>query len=233
MKPTTLGGLAVQIVGDADTTGPVVVLLHGFGAAGNDLVPLGRAISAPAGTRFVFPEAPVGLGREYGGGRAWWMINMEERVRRLALGLHDIDRIPEGLDEARAKVEGLLDEVEATLRPPPGKLVLGGFSQGAMLSLDVALRSSRTLAGLVLMSGTHIAANEWAPRFEARRGLPVFMSHGEGDDLLPFSVSEALRDTLRAHGIPVEWVPFRGGHGIPPNVVFGAAAFLGRVLAHP
>lgn len=230
MKPTNLGGLSVQIAGDAGTPGPVVVLLHGFGAPGNDLVPLGRVLSAPPGTRFVFPEAPLGLGREYGGGRAWWAIDMEERVRRLALGQHDTDRIPKGLDEARAKVDDLLDDVERTLRPPAAKLVLGGFSQGAMLALDVALRSSRALAGLVLMSGTHIAANEWATRFEARRGLPIFMSHGEGDDLLPFSVSEALRDTLRAHGMPVDWLPFRGGHGIPPNVVHGVGAFLGRVL---
>ena len=231
MKPTNLGGLAVQIVGDAGAPGPVVVLLHGFGAPGNDLVPLGRALSAPPGTRFVFPEAPLGLGREYGGGRAWWMIDMEERMRRLALGQHDTDRAPQGLDEARARVDDLLDDVERTLRPPPGKLVLGGFSQGAMLSLDVALRSSRALVGLVLMSGTHIAANEWAARFEARRGLPIFMSHGEGDDLLPFSVSEGLRDTLRAHRMPVDWVPFRGGHGIPPNVVHGVGVFLVRVLS--
>ena len=207
------------------------MLLHGFGAAGNDLVPLGRALSAPQGTRFVFPEAPLGLGREYGAGRAWWMINMEERMRRLALGQPDIDCVPAGLAEARAKVDMLLDEVERTLRPPPGKLVLGGFSQGAMLSLDVALRSSRALAGLVLMSGTHIAADEWAPRFEARRGLPIFMSHGEGDDLLPFSVAVGLRDTLLSHGMAVDWVPFRGGHGIPPNVVHGVSTFLGRVLA--
>ncbi len=231
MKLTSLGGLRVRIVGDADAPGPVVVLLHGFGAGGDDLVPLGRVLLAPAGTRFVFPEAPLGLGREFGGGRAWWAINMEERMRRLALGQYDIDRVPEGLDEARAKVEELLGEVERTLQPPARKLVLGGFSQGAMLSLDVALRTSRALAGLVVMSGSHIAAHEWAPRLEARRGLPVFMSHGEGDDLLPFSVAEGLRDTLAAHGMPVDWVPFRGGHGIPPNVVHGVGAFLGRVLA--
>jgi phospholipase/carboxylesterase len=231
MNVTNLGGLPVQIVGDASASGPVVVLLHGFGAAGNDLVPLGRVLTATPGTRFVFPEAPIALGREYGSGRAWWVIDMEERMRRLALGQHDIDRVPNGLDEARAKVDALLDDVERTLRPPPGKLVLGGFSQGAMLSLDVTLRSSRRLAGLVLMSGTHIAANEWATRFEARRGLPVFMSHGEGDDLLPYSVSEGLRDTLISHGMPVDWVPFRGGHGIPPNVVYGVSGFLARVLA--
>jgi phospholipase/carboxylesterase len=116
------------------------------------------------------------------------------------------------------------------LKPPPGKIVLGGFSQGAMLSLDVALRSSHALSGLVLMSGTHIAAGEWEACFDRRKGLPVFMSHGMSDELLPFSVSERLGEVLRAHGMQVEWVPFRGGHGIPANVTAAAGAFLRRVL---
>lgn len=231
MKLTNIAGLRVRIAGDTEAREPVVVLLHGFGAPGDDLVPFGRALSAPEGTRFAFPEGPLGLGREYGGGRAWWAIDMDERMARLALGQHDIDRVPEGLDAARSKVDEILGEVQRTLRPSATKLVLGGFSQGAMLSLDVALRTSRELAGLVLMSGTHIAAHEWAPRFEARRGLPVFMSHGEADELLPFSVAERLRDTIAAHGMPVDWVSFRGGHGIPPNVVHAASAFLRRVLA--
>jgi phospholipase/carboxylesterase len=236
MKLTKLADLDARITGGTDRDGggegPVVVLLHGFGAPGDDLVSLARVLGAPAGTRFVFPEAPVSLGAEYAGGRAWWWIDLTERMRRRALGAGvEIDEVPEGLEAARAKVEALLGAVEDTLRPPPGKVVLGGFSQGAMLSLDVALHSERALAGLVLMSGTHIAAKEWAARFERRRGLPVFMSHGQTDELLPFPVAEGLRGTLGGHGIAVEWVPFRGGHGIPPNVVDGVSAFLRRVLA--
>jgi phospholipase/carboxylesterase len=128
-------------------------------------------------------------------------------------------------------VEALLDGVESMLGHPRGKLVLGGFSQGAMLSLDIALRSSRALAGVVLLSGTHIASEEWAGRLESRRGLPVFMSHGQADALLPFSISERLRDALAAHGMEVEWMPFRGGHEIPESVIEGASAFLRRVLS--
>ncbi len=56
------------------------------------------------------------------------------------------------------------------------------------------------------------------------------MSHGQDDPLLPFSVAEGLRDALIARGIPVDWVPFRGGHGIPSSVVDGLTAFLRRVL---
>jgi phospholipase/carboxylesterase len=236
MRRVRLADLDVRIAGGTDREGagegPVVILLHGFGAPGDDLVPLWRVLAVPAGTRFVFPEAPIDLGGPYAGGRAWWWIDLDERMRRQALGeRRDIAEVPEGLDTARAQVDALLDAVERELRPPPGKIVLGGFSQGAMLALDEALRSSRPFAGLVLLSGTHLAAREWEARMELRRGLPVYMSHGQSDELLPFSIAEGLRNALVAHGMLVEWVPFRGGHGIPSNVVDGVSAFLGRVLA--
>jgi phospholipase/carboxylesterase len=236
MKLTKLGDLDVRIAGGTDRegagTGPVVILLHGYGAPGDDLAPLWRTLAAPRGTRFVFPAAPIDLGPRYMGGRAWWHIDIEERMRRVAMGeAPDPDQIPDGLVAARTRVLALVDEVVRTLQPAAGKMVLGGFSQGGMLALDVALHSAVALAGLVVLSGTHIAAREWAARFEARRGLPVFMSHGRADEILPFRVAEGLRGTLTAQGLPVEWVPFQGGHGIPPAVADAVGAFLSRVLA--
>ena len=153
-------------------------------------------------------------------------------MRRVAMGeAPDPDQIPDGLVDARTRVLTLVDEVVRTLQPAAGKLVLGGFSQGGMLALDVALHSAVALAGLVVLSGTHVAAREWAARFEARRGLPVFMSHGRADEILSFGVAEGLRGTLSAQGLPVEWVPFQGGHGIPAAVADAVGAFLSRVLA--
>lgn len=235
MRETTIGKLHVRIVGetgrDRTQDGPVVVLLHGFGAPGDDLVALSQALAAPPRTRFVFPQGPIDLGNQYSGGRAWWRVDLEQRLRRQERGeRQDIFEVPEGLAEVRSSVAALLSGVEAELHPPPGKIILGGFSQGAMLALDVALHSTHALAGLALMSATHIAAEPWACRFEQRRGLPVFMSHGREDALLSFAVADGLRAALTAHGIPVEWVPFRGGHGIPQSVVDALSAFLARTL---
>ena len=164
----------------------------------------------------------------YAGGRAWWPIDFEERLRLRLRGEHGEADVPPGLEAARAQLISLLDHVRDKLAPT--KLVLGGFSQGAMLSLDVALHSTRELSGLVLLSTTHLASAEWAARYEARRGLPVFMSHGTQDELLPFAVTEKLRDVMAAHGLEVEWVSFPGGHGIPPRVLQACAAFIERVL---
>jgi len=235
MKLTKVADLDVRLAGgddgDGGGPGPAVILMHGFGASGDDLVPLWRVLRAPRGTRFLFPAAPIALGREYMGGRAWWWIDIDDRIRRRASGERNTAEVPDGLGAAREKADAVLTFVETSLSPRPPKVVLGGFSQGAMVALDVALHSSLPLAGLLLMSGTHVAAHEWAPRLEARRGLPVFMSHGREDPILPFDVSEKLRDTLVAAGLPVDWVEFAGGHGIPEPVIQGAAAFLGRVLA--
>jgi phospholipase/carboxylesterase len=234
----TFGELRAVVAGGPDREGggegPVVVLMHGFGATGQDLVPLWREIIVPRATRFVFPAAPLVIG-SFGPGlesRAWWRIDVVALEQALREGRErDLSReIPEGLAEARSLVRGALDAIEADLRPPPGGLVLGGFSQGAMLALDVALHDPRPLAGLALMSGTSIAEPLWAPRMASRAGLPIFQSHGTLDPLLPFRIAERLRDRLAEAGAVVEFVAFRGGHEIPPVVVRRLGAFLERVL---
>lgn len=224
MKTMTLGGLTTRISGEGD--GPIVVLLHGFGAPGDDLVSLADVIEAPAGTRFVFPAAPNKLEGGWGDARAWWMIDMEALEEALESGKErDLTRqVPEGLAEARARLTALVDELPGKLGAGP--LVLGGFSQGAMLSTDVALHIERPLAGLILMSGTYLAEHEWQPLMARRAGLRVFQSHGTGDPILPYKNAELLRDALGAAGAWVDWVSFKGAHTIPPAVIAGVSRFI-------
>jgi phospholipase/carboxylesterase len=217
-----IAGLTVRIIGPAE---PAVtcVLLHGFGAPGDDLVPLARELDA-ANVRFVFPAAPLELGGLYGDSRAWWLLDLAKLERDLANGTPRDRRseIPEGLVAAREQVTRLLDQLCARFAIPADKLVLGGFSQGAMLSLDVALHRATKPAALLLMSGTLLAESEWAPRMASLKGLPVVMSHGRSDMMLPYAIAELLRDQLTAAGAVVEWVPFVGGHEIPRAVLAAA-----------
>ncbi len=234
MKTIELGGLTCRLLGGDDRegggTGPLVVLLHGFGAPGDDLVGLYRGIDAPRGTRFLFPQAPMTLPPQYMGGRAWWPIDIARLEQAMMRGeTRDLSReVPAGLPEARAKVTALLHEAIDALHP--SSIVLGGFSQGAMLSCDVAFHDDTKLAGLVVFSGTIVAENEWAPRVASRRGLRVLQSHGREDPLLPFGIAERLSETLKAAGLDVRWIPFNGGHGIPPAALDGLGALLRDVL---
>lgn len=232
MKELTLGTLRTRIAGGTDREGggdgPVVVLMHGFGAPGTDLVPLWRELSVPPAVRFVFPEAPLELGF---GGRAWWNLDMARLQDRFQAGAVErlISEVPAGIAESRAAMLSLLAALERDFAAQPEQLVIGGFSQGAMLATDIVLRSERKFAGLAVLSGTLISHAEWLPLMPARRGLTVLQSHGRADPVLPFALAERLRDELRAAGLAVEFIPFNGGHGIPAAALDGLAKLVSRV----
>jgi len=233
MRTKTLGGLTVRITGGSGGSGggdgPLVVLLHGYGAPGHDLVGLADAFEgSPHAPRFAFPAAPLALPAEYGTGRAWWHIDMMRLQMAMVTGqTRDMSReVPEGLDAARAKVVAMLGELRAELAVGSDPIWLGGFSQGAMLACDVALRTEEPLVGLALMSGTLLCEHEWLPRMPQRSGLRVLVSHGRQDPLLPFALAERLRDELQRAGAAVSWVPFSGGHGIAPEVLETLARLL-------
>jgi phospholipase/carboxylesterase len=231
VRPTRLdlAGLSTCIVGP-DEAAVTCVLLHGFGAPGDDLLGLAAALDAPV--RFAVPAAPLELGGVYGDARAWWLIDLmrlEDELRR-GVSRDRRDEVPDGLPEVRGQLMRFLDELAARFSIAAHQLVLGGFSQGAMLALDVALHRDAPPAGLVLMSGTLIAESVWQARMASLAGVPVMQSHGRRDGLLPFSVAEILRDRLTAAGAAVDWVPFGGAHEIPPVVLDHASQLL-RTIA--
>lgn len=220
------GGLECRVV-DALPPGAdpqfVVVLCHGFGAPGTDLVGLAPEIitlhpKMADKVQFIFPAAPLSLD-QFGmyGGRAWWMIDLVRFQSAIERGetreLHD--EIPEGLPESRAKIMQLLDEVQARTKLPMSRILLGGFSQGAMLTTDVTLRLDESPAGLCIFSGTLLSQTEWQKEASKRAGLQVILSHGRQDPILPFSAAENLRDMLADAGLRVEFMPFNGPHTIP------------------
>jgi phospholipase/carboxylesterase len=233
---TTLGSLRCAVLTHPHGASPqlALVLCHGFGAPGDDLVPLGGEVfrREPQLTpvRLVFPEAPVQLAPEfYGNGRAWWPLDVERLIERQARGMDLTDfqeEVPEGLSKARRSVVALVDELARQTALPISRIVLGGFSQGAMVSLDVALHLEDRPSGVILLSGTLLARSEWERRARKRAGLPVFQSHGRQDPLLPFSAAEALRDLLVRAGLQVEFAAFDGGHAIPPSVLDRTGQFL-------
>ena len=238
MRQDKFVGLTVRITGGTDGhgggQGPVVILLHGFGAPGDDLVSLAQTLSVPTGTRFVFPEGHLSLSLGLGDSRAWWIIDMARiQADRAAGRIRDLSNdVPKGLAIARERLLALLDDVTRRLGANPKTTILGGFSQGAMLACDVALRAERSFAGLVQLSGNLLAKQEWSPLMLRRRGLPVFQSHGTHDEVLPYAGAERLRDELTKAGLSVEWISFRGGHEIPEIVLTRLGMFIAKAVSH-
>ena len=237
MRMERWADLQVRIAGGTDRegggSGPVVVLMHGYGAPGDDLVALQRVLAVPREVRFVFPEAPLSPPelRAFGG-RAWWPIDVMALQQAAAQGRirERMHSAPPGLVEARAHVIAMLDVMQRELNVTSDRVLLGGFSQGSMLACDVALRDSRPFAGLVLLSSTLLCVGEWQPLMAARKGLPVFQTHGQYDAILPHELALEQRDLLQAAGLPVTWISFPGGHELPSVVLDGLSRFIGERL---
>lgn len=233
MRKARFGELSAYVTGGEDGEGsgdgPLVVLLHGFGAPGYDLVDLGSMLDVPESVRFVFPEAPLAM--EGSPGRAWWMLDLELFERR-ARGEY-IDRsaeLPPALEAISAQVAKLVEVASEQLNARPEKTVLGGFSQGSMLACDVTLHSAHRPAGLMLLSSTLIASARWQLAMRGSKGLPVYQSHGRRDPILAFSDAERLANLWREAGAELSFVEFPGGHEIPPNVLRTASQFLRATL---
>lgn len=238
----TLGGLECQIYDELPGDSPPrlgVVLCHGYGAPATDLVPLGPALlriepELRKHVRFVFPGGPLSLD-SVGllGGRAWWPLDIQRLVFAAEQGrFRDLrEEIPKGLQRASDMLTALLDEWRKATGLTTSRIILGGFSQGAILATDVALRLPERPAALCIFSGTLMAESEWGDRATLRGALPVFQSHGVQDPMLPFEAAVWLRDMLTESGLQVEFLPFEGGHTIPQQALVRAAALLENLLA--
>jgi len=225
MDDATRAPLKVRTVGRGD--GPAILLCHGFGAPGDDLVPLAREVDAGPGVRWFFPEAPLAPAA-LGGGRAWWMIDIERRISLVARGRGAELRAetPPGLAEARAAVEQTVAALEREHGVRRDRLIIGGFSQGAMVTTEVALHAEQPFAGLCILSGTLLSEARWTAAARARgSALHVLLSHGRRDPLLPFADAEALRGLLEHAGASVDRVPHDGQHEIPRVVLERLGAF--------
>lgn len=214
-----------------------VVLCHGYGAPGTDLLGIVPALLKHAPDLqqqvvWVFPEglhslSPYG----YGEGRAWWPLDLERLQLSLQQGTFDTWRLdcPVGLAEARQVIEQIITQASRELGLDVSCWLVGGFSQGAMLATEVVLQSPLALGGLMVLSGSVINEQNWR-QSPVKTSLPVFQSHGWYDPILPFFAAEWLHQLLQDLGCQVEFAPFPGGHEIPQSIVQRLAMFLQQNL---
>lgn len=236
----TAGELEVHVVQPEAAARPplLVVFGHGYGASGEDLVPFVPELLEReprlATVRFAFPAGPVSLGQAaWGDARAWWPLDWMKMstLSRSPEGRAQLrDETPQGMASARRKLQGCVEALLAGTGLSPERVVLGGFSQGAMLATDLALSWEQRPAALVALSSVLLSAERWRALAPRRAGLPVIQSHGRQDPILPYSEGEALRDFLTAAGLAVEFIPFDGPHTVHPDALDRVAQLLGSLL---
>jgi len=210
-----------------ESEGGLVILNHGFGASGGDLVDIGAWLIEESDViaarwRFVFPEAPIDLGpMGMPGGRAWWPINMAKLAEiNETQDYSELTRVtPPGMAEATKQLDAALKEMRTTFNVADDKIVLGGFSQGAMISTNLTLSTGFNPQLLAVFSGTLLCRDEWATLATAHSHCAVLQSHGVEDPLLPFGAATELSELLTAAGFDVQFIKFHGGHTIPTNAL--------------
>lgn len=241
-----LGGLNTAFILPAKAAPRyLVTLMHGFGAPGTDLVNLFDDLlyympdnTAPFG--FLCPEGPIDL-EEQGipDGRAWWPLNMAQLMMMSATNSFDAMRetVPPELDGAREQLQTCIDEARKSIASDfqledTLPVVLGGFSQGAMLATDTALRGSlKNVAGLIAYSGALICESHWRRTSNPVRNLPLIQSHGRLDNILPFATGQWLYELLSELGFDGKLLEFDGPHTIPSEAILQTAKMLHTIGA--
>jgi len=204
-------------------TGPkpaaAVIWLHGLGADGHDFEPVVPELRLQQPVRFVFPHAPV---RPV-------TINQGMRMR----AWYDIFQFGGGPEDEKGirESQGLIVALIKQQPVPPRAIVLAGFSQGGAIVLQTALRYPERLAGVIALSSyLPLAGKLQAEKSPANQDLPVFMAHGQHDDLIPLSRAQKSRELLVDAGYKVEWHDYPMPHSVCGEEIADIASFLVRLL---
>jgi phospholipase/carboxylesterase len=189
----------------------LVVLVHGYGSDGNDLIGLAPHWQKQIPTAaFIAPHAPDRVAGSHG--YQWFPIS---RI--------DPQEMAKGVDIVAPVLNQFLDAELARLSLTPDRLILVGFSQGTMLSLHVGLNRATPPTAIVGLSG--LLAGSPPKRAD---GPAIFLAHGDADDIIPAQAMLMAAATLGAAGRAVQWHLAHGiGHGVDPETIALAGGFLG------
>ena len=192
----------------------LVVLLHGLGADGNDLISLAPQIAKVLpDAAFISPNAPEPCDMAPMGYQ-WFSLQDRSHDAMLA-----------GVEASAPKLQGFLDEVMEYLNLTEEDVFLVGFSQGTMMALHVGMRRERPLGDIVGFSGALVGGDRLPDEIVSKP--PVVLIHGDADEVVPFQAMQMAADSLKTAGVEVEAIRRPGlAHGIDPQGMLVALRFI-------
>jgi phospholipase/carboxylesterase len=202
-----------------------VIWLHGLGADGGDFAPLVPELQLPEHlpVRFIFPHAPkipVTINNRYVM-PAWYDI------LSLAVERHADTA---GIDESAKKIHALIEH-EKERGIPANKIILAGFSQGAVMALTAGLTYPERLGGIIALSGYlpyHDEVLQKTPL--ANQSIPIFLAHGTNDTVVPYSLGEIVLHLLQKNHYSVDWHAYQMAHSVCADEIRDIAHFIERVI---
>lgn len=199
----------------------LVVLLHGYGSNGDDLITLAPEFSTSLpDAHFISPNAPFPceLAPEGSASYQWFSLTS-----------HDPDYLYEGVTHVAPILTHTISHHLQRFELNYNDLVLVGFSQGTMLSLHIGLHSKEGCKGILGYSGMLLDAKPIADTITCKP--PVCLAHGTADAVVPFTAMAAAEEKLRAVDVPLETHSCENvGHGIDHKGLNAGKQFLSNLL---
>ena len=199
---------------------PAVVLLHGYGASMSDLVGLSPVLDR-TGYLYFFPNAPITIQIGPGmTGYAWTPSG----------GSADPHTAERATERAEELLVGFFDELAERHSVTDGGIVMGGFSQGGMMTYRFGLPRPEKFAGLVILSGRVPTPDGLTSRLPEFRDQPVFVAHGTQDEMIDIQAARDSREFLASNGYEPEYHEYPMGHAINDEVLADLGSWLRNVM---
>lgn len=193
-----------------------VILLHGYGASMYDLFELNQCSQQ---FDWYFPQ---GIREVHGGlGYSWFPIDEQALQSAMMQGTYRnlTNYHPEGIENCVDLLIRFIDDL------PHSNIILGGFSQGAMLTAHLACHLLEKLKALTFFSGNIVAGQLLESKIQDSK-IPIFQSHGQNDPILSLQGAKDLAETFSRRGYKVEFHAFDGQHEIPSRIFEKWAQFM-------
>ena len=184
-----------------DVNRNLIVVLHGYGANMRDLLALSENIGGDESI-LVFPNAPFEFQLSYQlSGYAW-----------IFPPSMDPEDVPESMLDSENKLMGMIQELIESYGIKSPNVILGGFSQGAMMSALVGLANPKIFKGVFMLSGMLLGESYLASKMQANNSQAVFISHGNLDSLVPFTHCKKTIAFLEEYDYKPEFHEYSMGH---------------------